>query len=370
VLDKPNDTPAAASWDRFDAAAAVFLAFTGLIDLAVTVLAIVTDSMDPWLRIASLLSGAVGAAVAIAAAAGLSTGRSWGRPLAKAVLVVVAIGGILGGIVDIASGRLPIPLWALLAIVILRLRPSSAAIRQARPVAPTPEAKPLGQPIWIGLAALTVSILVVPLVLYLRFPGNSPLSAAAGSVDIQASLACSPSDDPVDGVRPDRVEFAASWTWTQRELLPVGEDGIAYRWAIVDAAGHKAFVEGTLVLWNAPGTGYSATYGATGLDRVYPPPSAATGPFFLGTRGPTGSRLLALAQESTLNGDYVEPVMFDLARAGEGDGSYALGLRGGRLVNNGQLLPMLPEHGTITAGAGYVHLGQWTVWSQPASCSW
>ena len=124
------------------------------------------------------------------------------------------------------------------------------------------------------------------------------------------------------------------------------------------------------VLWDAPGTGSTATEAASGIDRTYPDVATQTGPFILGTRGSTGNRLSAIQQASGMQAAYVEPVIIDLGRQGARDGAYEITLRFNHLLENGVVTPIGPSHGTLTVDVGYVHLERWTRLSSPSSCSW
>jgi hypothetical protein len=314
---------------------------------------VASKTPEPLLIAAVVVAGLLSAGVPLVAVYGLSVGRAWARPVAVTLLWWAILTGLLEVLSALTRSSLNVPLGAIAAVLVLRMRPAE------RP----PWLAGGGRVLAIALALTLLAYGLPPAAEYVMRPGNSPLSVASEALAFTATLQCTPSDGPAKEIRA-----TASWKWREHELLAHGQDALAFRWSVIDndEDPQQPLFADLLRLRDAPGTGFTVT--AAG-ETTYPGRSGASGPFWLGDEGPSGDVVRALEQDAEMNGAHVEPVMIEVDTQ--------------RLRDDTFLMVLAPDslyladtstsgygHATITLEVGYVHAGRWTVWADSVGCAW
>jgi hypothetical protein len=180
-------------------------------------------SSVPAIGAVSLAGPVVAAAVELVVAFGLALRLLWASAAMTPVLWILGVSGALTFVLSLATGRLDIPIGAILAIWALRAPPSS-----------TPDAAP-GQPTRTVLAPIVVAALLVasawPLIVPSVTQPGGPLLAA--SADLHLEVAATPCvvDSVVAHDPPDALDIVVRWTWARSEPMRVGIDAVVLRWA-------------------------------------------------------------------------------------------------------------------------------------------
>ena len=328
-------------WARFDRWAGALLMVFALIALGVSIL-VISATEEPFIVAAILVAGLAAAVIHLLAVFGLSSGEPWARPVAVMLLWLAILVGLVQTALALAGGGIFVPLGAIGAAFVLRMRP--------RDRSPWPDDQ--GRSVAIVLAVFLFSWVLPPGVSYLMQPGHSPLSASPDALGLTASLDC-------DGAaeQPNRIGVTARWTWKQAEVAPHGSDALVFRWRMHDPDLGEQISPWRFRLADAPGTGFRSS----DQGSLYPSREGATGSFRLGSDGSSGDMVLELTQQADGDGARVEPVMIDIDSQHLQDDRFLI-----VLAPDGST----PRHATFIGDVGYIHAGRWIVWSDTATCSW
>jgi hypothetical protein len=219
-----------------------------------------------------------------------------------------------------------------------------------------------GRPVAVVVGMVLLSLALPPAAEYVMRPGNSPLSVAPDALAMTAALRCAPAGGPATEIRA-----TATWRWAQHELLPHGEDALAFRWQVVDndETSQQPLYADFLGLKEAPGTGFTST----DQGSVNPGREGASGPFWLGMAGASGDVVGELAQEAEGQWARVEPVVIEIGSQQLRDGTFLMVLAPDPVML-ADLATSGYQHATVTFDVAYVHAGRWTVWSDSVACAW
>jgi hypothetical protein len=340
-----------APWTRFDRWAGALLMVFGIIAAVVATL-VTAKTREPLFVAAIVAAGVIGAGLPLAGVYGLSAGRTWARPVAVTLLWWAILTGLVEVLAALTRSSLSIPLGAIAAVFVLRMRPAE------RP----PWLASHGRPVALALALVLLSYGLPSAAEYVMRPGNTALSVAPEALAITATLQCTPSDGPATKIRA-----TARWRWTEHEALPHGEDALAFRWSVLDndETPQSWLYADLLGLIEAPGTG--SEFSDKGF--VNPGREGSAGTFWLGDEGASGDVVRLLEQEAETRAAHVEPVMIEVDRQQLRDDTFLMVLMPDT-VYLADLSSSGYGHATITFDVGYVHAGRWTVWSDSVGCAW
>lgn len=343
-----------APWTRFDRWAGALLMVFGIIAAVVATL-VTAKTREPLFVAAIVAAGVIGAGLPLAGVYGLSAGRTWARPVAVTLLWWAILTGLVEVLAALTRSSLSIPLGAIAAVFVLRMRPAE------RP----PWLASHGRPVALALALVLLSYGLPSAAEYVMRPGNTALSVAPEALTITAGLDC----DLAAGGSAE-VRMSVAWKWKQAELLPHGTDALVFRWQTADPAADDSTPLSTFQLKDARGTGFAIT----DQGPVRPGREGAAGPFWLGPQGPDvidiviEGLMLTLGASDDLargaarqhHGGLAETVMIDVDRQQLRDDTFlmVLGFDG-----------IARRHGILTVDVAYIHGGRWFVWSEPVSCS-
>jgi len=345
---------AATLWARFDRWASALLMLFAIVEVAVSIL--VSSAMrEPVLVAATMAAGLAAAATHLIAMYGLSVGRAWARPVGVTLLWLAVVVGLVQVVTALSSGSLYIPLGAIAAGLVLRMRPPD------RPPWPQRHAPS----VVVALLLVSLSFGLPSAAGYLLRPGNSALSVRPDSLVLTAGLAC----DESTGM-PAEIRMTATWRWKEAEILAHGTDALAFRWQTSDPASDASISTRTFLLKDAPGTGVSLV----GQHATNPGRERTTGPFWLEDTGSDNTDTVMSDLMTGLQaGDHLiraparehhegsaQTVMIDVDRQELRDGSFLIVLGSD---------PSVHLRGILKVDVAYVHGGRWIVWSDPVSCS-
>jgi len=198
-----------------------FRRWAGVLLAALALLALLAGVLAAWIAPVPFGFGLLGiaalqAALVAFAWVGLRDDRRWGRPAAFAILGATAAIGIGGAILDFTRGVITIPIFALLALVVLRM------------------AGPMAMP--VGTSRRTLVVLLASLVAAQGLPAAiawaisspaSPLTATADDMVLTVVATCHGATDAM----PDRVDATVSWHWLRGEAVVTGPDGVGLAWS-------------------------------------------------------------------------------------------------------------------------------------------
>ncbi len=205
-------------WSRFDAWTQNSFALLALLGGLAFLLLIGTASGAGALA-AVLMTIAMALAVGplVAIVVGIRRGISWARPAAVAALWAFVISGAIELVTGFLVPKLTIPLGAILALVVLRTRPTG------RPVV-----APRDRRIALALGGLLLMMGVVSgISTFLTYP---PAALIANPDDLRLSVRTN-CDEPgfVPGVTD--VAVTVAWKWTRRDVLPGLDDAFQVEWS-------------------------------------------------------------------------------------------------------------------------------------------
>jgi hypothetical protein len=217
VAEAPG--PVADQWARFDRWSSNLFLLLAVLTLVVllAVLGLGGAASLPGLAIALTIAiGVAGGALLVGTSLALDRHAGWARTAASWMLWILVVTGVLDVLVALTRNTVTIPLAAIAAAVALRRRPG-----------PLPALEAPGR-----RTALLVSLAFLATTLggeapaWLRTAPQSPLAVDQDALQLGIGLVCS--GDPT--ATPVRVEIVGSWTWTGRDLVPAGEDGVGIGW--------------------------------------------------------------------------------------------------------------------------------------------
>jgi hypothetical protein len=306
------------TFDRWSSALFLALAVLGLL-AAIAVVGMANGTIPAIATGATIVIAALGSVVLYAVAAGLDRGRSWARPAAWAALVILVGAGLVGAAVDLAHGRITVPLGAVVAAVVLAKRPG-----------PLPAAGWRDRRIAVGLSGLLVaSFLGAGMPSWLTTSADSPLTAGPEALDLRLEVGCQ-----VAGSQ--RIPVTASWSWRRRDAVPFGTDGLGVAWD-----------------WDGEG----------------------------GDQLPFDAQSIVASEWLWSGGGSPSAGVIDQAMAGAGvlqSLGWGIDVDRGGLADAGVRFELIPPdarpgatfgHGSLTVRAVYAHLDRWTVRSA-TTCAW
>jgi hypothetical protein len=182
-----------------------------------------TISSVPAIGAVTLAGPVIGAVVELVVAFGLASRLQWANAAMTPVLWILGLSGVLTFLVSLGTGRLDIPIGAILVIWALRAPPSS-----------TPDPAP-GRSTRTALAPILVGALLFavawPVIAPTATQPGGPLLAA--STDLHLELTATPcvGDGGVADNPPDAVEVVVRWTWARAEPMHAGIDAVVLKWA-------------------------------------------------------------------------------------------------------------------------------------------
>lgn len=269
----------------------------------------------------TLVSGVVlGLAWCTALLLGLAARRPWAISAAILVCVGLVVVGVVRALVDLAAGRITIPLEAIIAAVVLSARPPMGD----RPALSGGERR---------IAGAVISIFVVSSIWpFLAASGALSGIAGIGVADSDALAIAISLDCPTGAATATpSVRVQVDWGWVQSELVTPGVDGLVVRWAATDIDGNEIDL-----YWSEVDMGPTPAV-FTGSSW---PAAARTGPVAI--EGP--SLEFSIHMDPRLAGG-----LASLALAPSEAGA---------------------DHGVITVWAAYAHGDQWLKETGSSSCRW
>lgn len=298
-------------------------ALFGLLLLLIVIGGVVTiaaGEVSAGLRMALVPGVVLGLAWCTALLLGLAARRPWAISAAIWVCVGLVVLGLVRALIDLAAGRVTIPLEAIFAAVVLAARPPVGD----RPTLDGGERR---------IAAAVVGFFVVSSI-WPYLAASGALSGIGGigvadpdALDIAISLDC---PTGAAAATPS-IRVQVDWGWVRSELVTPGVDGLVVRWAATDIDGNEIDL-----FWSE-------------VD-MRPTPEVATG-----SSGPTA----ALTEPVAIEGPSLEfSVQMDPPLAG---GLASLALAPSEAG---------ADHGAITVWAAYAHGDHWLKETGQSSCRW
>ncbi|MGE5156396.1 MAG: hypothetical protein ACM3JP_02745 [Betaproteobacteria bacterium] len=311
-------------WTRFDRWSSNLFLLGAVLALLVllTLLGLLGSNGLPGIVITLTLAvGLANAAVLVRTSVALDRATGWARPAAVAILWILVVMGLVGAVVDLAKATIPIPILPIIALLVLGSRPGPlprVVDRDSRTAAA------------IGVVFLATTV-GAGAPSWLATSSDSPLTVSRDALQLDLAVTC----DGNARAMPGRVEVVASWTWSARDLMPMGEDVVGVGWWAEDGDGTPIQLD-------------MADAGASDAGYVTS-----------GSAGPAGSVV-----GTRLSGMQTWEWVVMTAAGGLRDGWARITLEPA-LAGPGER----PAHGRLSLSAVYAHLDRWSA-TQGTACSW